>query len=134
VTATPGISPTPTARATSTPGASPTPSPTGQPQASPSPANKTNKKTSEARLVVYGNSNFAADGWFQQQLNSDVFLNSVSWLSQRDEQALSIRPKEPKNRRLNLTPEQAATIGWVALAVMPLFGFTTAGVMWWLRR
>ena len=133
-TTTPGASPTPISKATSTPGTSPISSPNGQPQPSPSSANQTNKKTSEARLVVYGNSNFATDGWFQQQLNSDVFLNTVSWLSKRDEQALSIRPKEPKNRRLNLTPGQAGAIGWVALLVMPLVGFTTAGVMWWRRH
>ncbi len=132
VTTTPGASPTPTAQATSTPAASP--SPKGQSQASPSAANQANKNTSEARLVVYGNSSFAADGWFQQQLNSDVFLNSVSWLSKRDNQALSIRPKESKNRRLNLAAQQAATLAWVALLIMPLASFTAAGVMWWRRR
>jgi ABC-type uncharacterized transport system involved in gliding motility auxiliary subunit len=92
------------------------------------------KKRAEARLVVYGNSNFATDGWFEQQLNSDVFLNSVGWLSKRDEQALSIRPKEQKNRRINLTQEQAGGLGWTALLLVPLVGFTTAGVMWWRRR
>jgi ABC-type uncharacterized transport system involved in gliding motility auxiliary subunit len=74
------------------------------------------------------------DGWFQQQLNSDVFLNSVSWLSKRDEQALSIRPKESKNRRINLSLVQTGILGWTALVIMPLLGFTTAGVMWWRRR
>jgi ABC-type uncharacterized transport system involved in gliding motility auxiliary subunit len=95
---------------------------------------KTDKNNSEARLVVYGNSNFATDGWFEQQLNSDVFLNSISWLSNRDDQALSIRPKEQKNRRINLKPEQARILGWTALLIMPLIGFTTAGVIWWRRR
>jgi len=128
--------PTQTAQATASPTASPSASPNGQPQASPSPANgqKLNNKTSEARLVVYGNSNFATNGWFEQQLNGDVFLNSVSWLSKRDEQALSIRPKEQQNRRINLTPLQAGGLGWTALVITPLIGFTTAGVMWWRRR
>jgi ABC-type uncharacterized transport system involved in gliding motility auxiliary subunit len=118
------------------PEASPTPSPTGQPQASPSAVNKenTDKRTSESRLVVYGNSSFATDGWFEQQLNSDVFLNSIGWLSKRDEQTLSIRPKEQKNRRLNLTPLQAGALGWTALVIIPLVGFTTAGMIWWRRR
>jgi ABC-type uncharacterized transport system involved in gliding motility auxiliary subunit len=134
--ATPQASPTPTTQAGATPQASPTPSVTGQPQASPSSENKAkpDEKTAEARLVVYGNSNFATDGWFQQQLNSDVFLNSVSWLSKRDEQALSIRPKESKNRRINLSLVQTGILGWTALVIMPLLGFTTAGVMWWRRR
>lgn len=123
-------------RPTTSPEASSTPSPTGQPQASPSAVNKenTDKRTSESRLVVYGNSSFATDGWFEQQLNSDVFLNSIGWLSKRDEQTLSIRPKEQKNRRLNLTPLQAGALGWTALVIIPLVGFTTAGMIWWRRR
>ncbi|NEQ20527.1 MAG: ABC transporter [Microcoleus sp. SIO2G3] len=151
-TASPSQSPTPNTQAspspspTASPGASPeasaspspeaSASPSGQPEASPFLANqkKADKKPSESRLVVYGNSNFATDGWFEQQLNSDVFLNSVSWLSKRDEQALSIRPKEPKNRRINLSEVQSGALGWTALLLMPLFGLTTAAVMWWRRR
>lgn len=133
---TPQASPTPEAGATETPEASPTASPNQTPQASPSPNNgeNANKKAPEARLVVFGTSNFASDGWFGQQLNGDVFLNSVSWLSKRDEQAFSIRPREQKNRRINLTPLQAIALGWTALAIVPLVGLTTAGVMWWRRR
>ncbi len=128
-------SPSPTPQATASPGSSPSPSPNSQPQASPSLTNKENtQKKSESRLVVLGNSNFATDGWFEQQLNGDVFLNSVSWLTKRDEQALSIRPKEQKSRRINLTAFQAGILGWSALVIMPLVGFTTAGLMWWRRR
>lgn len=135
-------SPSPTTSPTSTPSpkAATSPSPTPSPKATTSPSptaasqEKNSKKTSEARLIVYGNSNFATDGWFKQQLNGDVFLNSVSWLSKRDSQALSIRPKEQKNRRINLSAMEAAGLGWVALVIMPLFGFTTAGIIWWRRR
>ncbi len=127
-------SPTPSLKATTSP--SPTPSLKATISPSPTPASqeKNNKKTSEARLIVYGNSNFATDGWFKQQLNGDVFLNSVSWLSKRDNLALSIRPKEQKNRRINLSAMEAAGLGWVALVIMPLLGFTTAGIIWWRRR
>jgi ABC-type uncharacterized transport system involved in gliding motility auxiliary subunit len=84
--------------------------------------------------VVVGNSRFATDGLFGQQLNGDVFLNSVSWLSKRDDQVLSIRPKEDKNRRITMTAQQANLVGWLSLAILPLLGFGTAGVMWWQRR
>ncbi|HAJ58382.1 MAG TPA: ABC transporter [Cyanobacteria bacterium UBA8543] len=134
----PTASPTPTPQATTTPGASPTASPTGQPTTLPSLANqeKTDKKTSESRLVVFGNSNFATNELFVQPsvLNSDILMNSVSWLSKRDDQALSIRPKEQKNRRINLTSALAGILGWTALCIVPLIGFTTAGVIWWRRR
>ncbi len=92
------------------------------------------QKPTQARLVVIGNSEFATNGLFEQQLNGDVFLNSVSWLSNQNQQQLSIRPKEAKNRRLNLTPQQVNILGWTSLAIIPLIGFVTAFVLWWLRR
>jgi ABC-type uncharacterized transport system involved in gliding motility auxiliary subunit len=95
---------------------------------------KLSPKPNEAKLVAIGSSAFALNGLFEQQLNGDVFLNSVSWLSNSDRQLLSIRPKEPKNRRLNLTPPQVNLLGWTALAIVPLIGFAGAGILWWLRR
>ncbi|MCM0589339.1 MAG: Gldg family protein [Gloeotrichia echinulata IR180] len=136
-------SPSPTSQASPTATASPSPttaspSPTSQASptatASPSPTTQANPTSSESRLVVLGNSNFATDGLFQQQLNGDVFLNSVSWLSQQDQQPLSIRPKEAKNRRINLTPMQASLLGWSSLLFLPLIGFLAAAVIWWQRR
>lgn len=103
-------------------------SPTSSPSPTASPIPK------PARMVVFGNSTFIVNGFFNQQLNGDVFLNSVSWLSQDQLQPLSIRPKEVKNRRIALTNEQAMLIGFLALAIVPLFGFATAGVIWWQRR
>ncbi len=87
-----------------------------------------------SRMVVFGNSTFIVNGFSTQQLNGDVFLNSVTWLSQDQQQPLSIRPKEVKNRRIALTNEQAMLIGFLALGIVPLFGFVTAGVVWWRRR
>lgn len=116
----------------------PSPSPKATP--SPSPTNSSVKtpesdnKPAESRLVVVGNSAFATDGLFEQQLNGDVFLNSVNWLSKQDDQLLSIRPKEAKNRRINLTPQQANILGLTALGFVPLIGFGTAAILWWLRR
>lgn len=123
---------------TETPEASPTASPEESPKASPSPIqtdkSQAKEEEAESRLIVYGNSNFATDSWFDQQLNPDIFINSVSWLSKRDEQALSISPKEPEDRRINLTPVQSGILGWLALLIVPAFGFLTAGMLWWLRR
>jgi ABC-type uncharacterized transport system involved in gliding motility auxiliary subunit len=90
--------------------------------------------TMESRLVVIGDSEFATDGLFQQQLNGDVFLNSVTWLSQQDQQPLSIRPKEPTNRRINLTILQANLLALSSLLLLPLLGLVTAVIIWWKRR
>ncbi|MEH1924592.1 GldG family protein [Nostoc sp.] len=119
-------SPNPSAK---TPQALPLPSPTTTPSSPP-----TSQTSTESRLVVLGNSNFATDGLFQQQLNGDVFLNSVTWLSKQDQQPLSIRPKEPKNRRITLTTTQANLLILSSLLVLPLIGLSTAVIIWWKRR
>ncbi|MBE8989135.1 ABC transporter, partial [Nostoc sp. LEGE 12450] len=132
-----------TPKSVSTPQAAPTPSPTTQrkappassasptPTPSPTPSSQT---ATESRLVVLGNSDFATDGLFQQQLNGDVFLNSVTWLSQQDQQPLSIRPKEPKNRRITLTTTQGNLLILSSLLLLPLIGFAIAVIIWWKRR
>lgn len=88
----------------------------------------------EARLVVIGNSSFMIDGLLNQQLNSDVFLNAVNWLSQEDSQPLAIRPKEMTNRRIVLTAQQQILLFVMAIAIFPLAGFGVAIGLWLRRR
>lgn len=88
----------------------------------------------KSRLVVIGNSTFATDGLFDQVVNGDVFLNSVRWLEQPEQSTLSIRPKDTKNRRINLTAQQANLSSLLALILLPLLGFGTAAYVWWRRR
>lgn len=104
--------------------ASPSPSPTPEEEAAPD----------EARLVVIGNSTFITDGLFNQQLNGDVFLNSVSWLSQQGDQVLSIRSKETTNRRIFLQPQQQLWLALIALVFLPVLGFGMGIGLWWRRR
>ena len=87
----------------------------------------------EARLVVIGNSNFILNSLVSQQLNGDVFLNTVGWLSQSDDQSIAIRPKEATNRRIVLSTQKLITIALTAIAILPLIGFSGA-VFLWLRR
>ena len=87
-----------------------------------------------SKMVVFGNGIFATNGWFQQQLNGDIFLNAVDWLTGEEGQILSIRPREPTDRRINLSPFQAGIISWLAIRIMPLLGFAIAGIIWWRRR
>ncbi|AKG20526.1 GldG family protein [Calothrix sp. 336/3] len=107
----------------------PTPTPTPTPQTP-----KTTTTAKESRMVVFGNSSFATDGIFTQQLNGDIFLNSVTWTTQQDNLILSIRPKEARNRRINLSEAQANLLGITSLFVLPLLGFITAAFLWWQRR
>ncbi|MBU6229716.1 MAG: Gldg family protein [Cyanobacteria bacterium REEB459] len=88
----------------------------------------------QARLVVIGNSSFATDGLFEQQLNGDVFLNAVSWLGKKDDATLSIRPRQVINRRLVMTVQQQIGLVILALLGLPLVGFGLALVIWLKRR
>ncbi|MFM5889049.1 MAG: Gldg family protein [Dolichospermum sp.] len=119
-------SPIPTAQNSPTATAIPSPIPTTQ--NSPTPRFK------ESRLVVFGNSNFATDSLFEQQLNGDVFLNTVSWLSQQEEKLMSIRPKEPKNRRIIISNLEANLLTISAVVLLPLLGLLTGFIIWWKRR
>jgi ABC-type uncharacterized transport system involved in gliding motility auxiliary subunit len=124
-------SPSPSASASPSPSGTPSPSPSVSASPSPSASPGTPK---ESRLVVFGNSSFISDGYFDKYLNGDVFLNSVSWASQQGQQPLSIRPKDIKNRRIILNQEQQLTLFLVAIVLIPFIGFLAAGVAWWRRR
>lgn len=132
--------PTPSPTTQASPTTSPTPSPTTQPSPTPTAAltppaePKSDKTTTESRMVVIGNSDFVTDNIFPQQLNGDVFLNSVTWLNQQDDQILSIRPKEPKNRRITLSTSQANLLTLSSLLFLPLLAFIAATAIWWKRR
>ncbi len=136
---TPTPTPTPTAENPDQPtpeaSASPTASPTVTSSASPFPSPPvTPGGPKESRLVVFGNSAFATDQFFGAQLNGDMFLNSVTWVSQTDGQALSIRPREVKRRQLTSTPQQVTIVMLLSAVLLPIVGFGLATLTWWRRR
>jgi ABC-type uncharacterized transport system involved in gliding motility auxiliary subunit len=101
------------------------------PPDAPKPADEAPKP--EARVVVFGDSDFAANSGLGIQGNRDLFMNTVGWLSQQ-ENLISIRPKDPDDRRITLTATQQANITWLSLLFIPgaIFG---AGIYnWWRRR
>ena len=87
----------------------------------------------ETRLVVFGDSDFAANGGLGIQGNRDLFMNVVGWLSQQ-ENLISIRPKEPDDRRVTLTATQQANINWLSLLIIPCAIFGSGVYTWWRRR
>src|SRR5262245_14938961 len=73
----------------------------------------------EARLVVIGDSEFAANNPIRFNSNGSMFFNSVNWLAQ-DEDLISIRPKSATSRSLVMTAAQQTTFWWLAVLFMPL--------------
>jgi ABC-type uncharacterized transport system involved in gliding motility auxiliary subunit len=86
----------------------------------------------QARLVVIGNSEFAANRWVGVQRNGDLFYNTINWLSQ-DYDLISIRPKSPTNRQVTMTEAQHRML--IGLLVLLPGIIVIAGIwIWWKRR
>jgi ABC-type uncharacterized transport system involved in gliding motility auxiliary subunit len=94
---------------------------------------RTGQEGIEGRFVVTGTSEFIADRSMRILGNSDLFLNMINWLSS-DEDLISIRPKDPEDRRIQLSQGQMFVVRMVSQFVIPL-GIILAGVfVWWRRR
>ncbi len=87
----------------------------------------------EARVAVFGDSDFAANGSLGIQGNRDLVLNAVNWLAEQ-ENLISIRPREPEDRRITLTADQQFRIQVAALFLIPGLIFGTGVFTWWRRR
>ena len=55
--------------------------------------------STNARLVVFGNSNFATNAYYEFYGNSDMIVNSIDWAA-RVENIISLTPKTTVNRTL----------------------------------
>ncbi len=87
----------------------------------------------EARLAVFGDSDFASNSAVGIQGNRDLALNTINWLAQQ-ENLIAIRPREPEDRRITLTADQQARVYWLSLLLLPGF-IAGAGIYtWWGRR
>ncbi len=79
---------------------------------------------------MVGSSRWIANGFLRFNGNRDLFMNMMNWLSS-DEDLISIRPKEPEDRRLNMTARQMAMVFYASVVVIPLL-IVVAGVgVWW---
>ncbi|MBA3295846.1 MAG: Gldg family protein, partial [Acidobacteria bacterium] len=98
------------------------------------PGAKPDDPKPEARIVAIGDSDFASNGWLGIPGNRDLFMNAVNWLAQQ-ENMISIRPKDPEDRRLR--PLSAAEDRWVFLAtvvIIPGLILLAGARTWWRRR
>lgn len=99
----------------------------------PKDAKPTDKAPVEGRFVVVGSSDWVANYALGKFGNADLFLNMINWLS-NDEDLISIRPKDPEDRRIQLTRPQMLVLRAVSQFLIPI-GIILLGVMvWWRRR
>ena len=95
----------------------------------------TGKPGSSGRFVVFGSSQWAANNFLgsRQIANRDLALNTFNWLTS-DEDLISIRPKEPEDRRLNISGNRMNLIFWWSVVLLPLTVVGAGLVVWWRRR
>jgi ABC-type uncharacterized transport system involved in gliding motility auxiliary subunit len=91
------------------------------------------KKDKQGRFVVVGSSGWVANNILRFNGNRDLFLNMMNWLS-AEEDLISIRPKEPEDRRLNLTRQQMSRILYGSVFGLPLVIIAAGLSVWWRRR
>ena len=91
------------------------------------------KEKPETRLVVFGDSDFVSNGWLGTEGNLDLFMNTINWLAQQ-ENLISIRPRDPEDRRITLTPDQQERIFWLTVFIIPGLILLGGVATWWRRR
>jgi ABC-type uncharacterized transport system involved in gliding motility auxiliary subunit len=72
----------------------------------------------EARIVAFGDSDFANNRNFPDMGNGNLFLNCVAWLAQ-DEDLIALRPKDPDLRSVSLTKGQIGVLNIISIGVLP---------------
>ena len=93
----------------------------------------TGKEDSQGRFVVIGSSAWAANSFINFKGNSDLALNAMNWLSS-DEDLISIRPKEPEDRRITMTRAQMNWVRTTSQFLLPLIVIFAGVSVWWRRR
>ena len=92
----------------------------------------TGKPNDGGRFVVIGTSEFLANDSIATVLNRDLALNILNWLSS-DEDLISIRAKEPEDRRLDPDARKMTLFAYSDLLGFPLL-IIVAGIAVFMKR
>lgn len=89
--------------------------------------------TTKGRVVVFGNSLFATDQFFNSYGNGNIFVNSVDWAAEQ-ENIINITPREPIARTFQ-PPTSLGLVGILIFSVFLLPGaVVVAGISSWISR
>jgi ABC-type uncharacterized transport system involved in gliding motility auxiliary subunit len=93
----------------------------------------TDHSNRDARIVIFGDSDFANNQLLSMQGNADLFLNAASW-ALAEGTKISIRPKERGYRPLTLSVSQSQWIKFLSLMFIPGIPVVLGMLVWWRRR
>ncbi|MSV34335.1 MAG: hypothetical protein EXQ47_01880 [Bryobacterales bacterium] len=92
------------------------------------------KESANGRFVVVGSSLWLANNYLRGLAgNRDLIMNMLNWLS-ADEDLISIRPKEPEDRRLTMSRTQMTMVFYASVLAIPLLVLAAGLGVWWQRR
>ena len=91
------------------------------------------KPAAETRLVVFGDSDFLTNGFFNASGDGDLALNTIAWLSEQED-LVSIRPKTSQPRIVVLSRQQVMYYLLTIVLVAPLAITATGVAIWWRRK
>lgn len=86
-----------------------------------------------ARLVLFGDADFASNSYFNAGGNGDLVLNAIAWLVEQGE-LMSIRPKSGTPRIAILSAPQVFYYFWTIVAIAPLCIALVGVGIWWRRK
>ena len=84
-------------------------------------------------MAVIGDSDFVTNGVLGIQGNRDLALNTIDWLAQQ-ENLISIRPRQPEDRRITLTADQQWRVQVMTLFMIPAVVIGLGLLTWYRRR
>jgi ABC-type uncharacterized transport system involved in gliding motility auxiliary subunit len=95
----------------------------------------TGNPNNPGRFVVFGSSMWASNNFLGSRsiVNRDLALNTFNWLTS-DEDLISIRPKEPEDRRINVSARGMSMVFWWSVVLLPLAVVSSGLMVWWRRR
>ncbi|MEZ4280163.1 MAG: GldG family protein [Myxococcota bacterium] len=85
------------------------------------------------RIVVFGDSDFAANQYLGTAGNRDLFVNAVNWLAGEVE-SISLRPNVSRASSFQMSQDQFRFLQYVSLLVVPEAIALVGVLVWWTRR
>jgi ABC-type uncharacterized transport system involved in gliding motility auxiliary subunit len=87
----------------------------------------------EARIVVFGDTEFANNRFIENFFNRDFIINSVDWLA-GEANSITIRPKTLRASRFNLTIGEFDVVFVLSVLLLPELLLLIGIAVWWERR
>jgi ABC-type uncharacterized transport system involved in gliding motility auxiliary subunit len=94
---------------------------------------KDENATRQTKIVLFGDTDFISNYHFYNFNNSDLYLNSLNWLTE-DVSLASVRAKALTYRRLVVTDREIQLIRGISWFALPSLMTILAFMAWWRRR